>query len=126
MMFVGWVAFVVVLILALAAVPTGRTISTASWPTETPLSLHDNRARDPHLRHLARILGSDVPAEAQRALAALVDGVVTSHAVMLAGGEAAARARLGDGVRIAVEESAPDHARFLRRVSAALDEIERL
>lgn len=126
-MIFAWVGLVVAVAAVVIAVPGSTMISAVGWPGEAPLNLHDNRARDPHLRHLARILGSDSTAEAQRAIADLGEGVVTSSSVTLRGGEAAARERIGATLRRFVDEPpAKDHREFLRQLSAALEQIERL
>lgn len=126
-MIVAWVGLVVVLVVLLMALPSSEMISAVDWPGNAPLNLHDDRGRDPHLRHLARILGSDSTLEAQRAIADLSEGMVTSLSITLHGGEAAARKQLGPALDRFVTEPAPtDHREFLRCLSAALDQIERL
>lgn len=126
-MIVAWSGLMVGLVLVVMAIPTSRWISVAIWPGEAPLNLHDNRARDPHLRHLARILGSDSTAQAQRTIAELSEGIVTSSRITLLEGEAAARQRLGPVVGSFVSEPAPqDHHKFLRHLGDALEQIERM
>lgn len=126
-MIAAWVGLVVAVVAVLVALPATTSISTVVWPGETPLSLHDNRARDPHLRHLARILTSDSTAEAQHAIGAIADGLVSSSAITLFEGSAAARARLGPEVASFVEGApARDHDRFLRELGHVLERIEAL
>lgn len=123
-MIVAWVGLVVVVLAILFALPS--SIRSAAWPGETPLSLHDNRAQDPHLRHLARILNSDSTTEAHRTLGAITEGLLTSSSVTLYEGTDAARERLGPEVRAFVDKAPTDHAQFLRGLSHALDRIEDL
>lgn len=126
-MIVAWAGLVVVLVVVVMTLPTSKTISTVVWPGEAPLNLHDNRARDPHLRHLARILGTDSSAEVQRTIAELSEGLVTSSSITLREGEAAARARLGPALTAFIHGSpAKDHREFLRQLSEALEQIEHL
>lgn len=126
-MIAAWAGLVVAIVAVLVALPAATAISTVSWPGETPLSLHDNRARDPHLRHLARILASDSTAEAQHTIAEISEGLVNSSAVVLFEGDAAARARLGPEVaRFIAEAPDQDHERFLRQLAQVLDRIESL
>ena len=128
-MILAWAGLVaaVVLLGALLASPVSGLVSSVTWPEDAPLNVHDNRARDPHLRHLARVLSRESTAEAQRAIADLAEGIVTSPSVTLFGRESDARARLGSTVESFLREPAGrDHDRFLRRLSDALDSIERL
>ena len=126
-MIIAWVGLVVVAVLVVMAVPASSSISAVTWPEDAPLNLHDNRALDPHLRHLARILSSDSTTEAQRIVGDLVEGLVQSPAVTLVASSESARARLGASVAGFVsDQPARDHDQFLRRLGEALDRIERL
>ena len=126
-MIVAWVGLVVVVAALLMALPATSTISEATWPGETPLSLHDNRARDPHLRHLARILGSESSLEAHRTIQTLTEDLLASSTVTLFEGSADARARLGPRVAAFLSESPPkDHHQFLRDLGEVVTRIESL
>lgn len=126
-MIVAWVGLVVVVVVAVLALPASTSIGSVAWPEDAPLNLHDDRARDPHLRHLARILSSDSTHEAQSVVADLAEGIVHSPAITLFEGAVSARARLGRPVESFVSEQPPkDHRQFLRRLGDALDRIESL
>lgn len=126
-MIIAWAGLGVVVGIVVFATPAQRIISTAVWPREAPVNLHDNRARDPHLRHLARILDSESTAEAQRTIAGLREGMVTSSMLAVMEGDALVRGRLGGAVSSFIDQPpARDHATFLRELGAALEEIERL
>ena len=125
-MIVAWVGLVVVVVIALMALPASNVISQVTWPEDAPLHLHDDRARDPHLRHLARILSSESTAEAQSTVAELAEGIVVSSTITLFEGVESARARLGSVDSFVTERPARDHHQFLRQLGEALDRIERL
>lgn len=126
-MIFAWAGLVVAVVAVLRALPPSAMISTVVWPEDAPLSLHDNRARDPHLRHLARILAGDSTAEAQHTVTDLVDGVLNTSAITLFDDPTAARERLGPQVAGFISQPPPkDHDQFLRRLGDVLDRIERL
>ncbi|MGN6722182.1 MAG: hypothetical protein ACTHJM_06180 [Marmoricola sp.] len=125
-MIIAWVGLFVVIVVVLMALPASTTISSIAWPEDAPLHLHDDRARDPHLRHLARILSSDSSREAQAVIADLAEGIVSSSAIALFEGAESARARLGPVDAFVTGMPPKDHDQFLRRLGDALDRIERL
>lgn len=127
-MILAWAGLVVavVLVAVVLALPASGP-AAATWPEDAPLNLHDDRGRDPHVRHLARILASDATTEAQRIVGDLAEGALHSTAITLFEGTESARARLGPQVeRFVSEPPARDHDEFLRRLADALDRIERL
>jgi hypothetical protein len=123
---IAWVGLVVVIVIVAMAVPASTSISSVTWPEDAPLHLHDDRARDPHLRHLARILSSDSTREAQATVADLVEGILQSSEVTLFEGADAARARLAPVSAFVTDDPPKEHGQFLRRLGDALDHIERL
>lgn len=127
-MILAWAGLVVAVILLAAALALPASGPAApDWPEDAPLNVHDNRGRDPHLRHLARILSSDSTGEAQRVVHDLAEGVLHSSAITLFEGTESARLRLGPQVeRFVSEPPARDHDQFLHRLAEALDRIERL
>ena len=117
-MILAWAGLVVVVALigALLSVPAAAA-SVVHWPDDAPLNLHDNRGRDPHLRHLARVLTSDSPAEAQRVVADLAEAERRSAWPP--------RGSLDPQVaRFVSDPPDRDHARFLHRLADALERIE--
>lgn len=118
-MIVVWVALLVAVV-ALTTYVSGvsRTVRAAVWPEEAPLHVHENRAHDQVLPHLARLVGADDPAPVHRQLREAAERLLSSAAV--------------DGTRVDPQVAAfladpplasPD--RYRAELSDVLDRIER-
>lgn len=126
-MIVAWLGLIGSVIALLVWSPASSAIRTVVWPGEAPLNIHDDRGRDPHLRHLARILGTESATEVHRTMAALTERLVTSGSITLYEGTDSARRRLGpEAASFLAAEPTGDHQAFLRGLSRTLDRIERL
>ena len=103
-------------------------VTAVTWPPEEPLNPHDNRASDPHLAHLARVLTSDLLQEAHTEVVEVTRRLVDSGSVTMAlGSKEDAWARLGPGVA-AFLENPPLHdpPRYRRELATVLTRIEQL
>lgn len=126
-MIAGWVGLAAAVTALLVWAPQFSAVRSVVWPGEAPLNVHDDRARDPHLRHLARILGTKSADEVHRAVAELTEQLLQSGSVTLYEGTEAARRRLGPEVAaFLAEPPTADHEAFLHGLSQALERIERL
>ena len=125
-MIIAWIGLVAAVLVLVLTVPVSAAISTVTWPEEAPLNLHDNRARDPDLRHLARILASDSVVEAHRAVVDIAEQLLRSESTS-PGQAAAARERLGpQATAFLAGPPHNDHERYLRQLRDALGRIEQL
>lgn len=123
-----WIAFAVVV--AAVVVYAGGLAAvrrTVGWPEEEPLNPHDNRSLDPHLKHLARILGTDSVDEAHRELVGVTRQLVFSPGVFLRLGSVdAAWDRLGPEVISFLQNPPKEPERYRHRLAAVLPKIEAL
>lgn len=98
-----------------------------TWPEDEPLNPHDNRALDPHLKHLARVLSTDKVDEAHQELVAITRQLVFSPSVFLRLGSAdAAWDRLGPDAIAFLQNPPRDPERYRHRLAAVLPQIESL
>lgn len=120
----------IVLVVAALVVYAGRlagVFKAVTWPEEEPLNPHDNRSLDPHLKHLARVLGTDAVDEAHRELVGITRQLVFSTGVFLRLGSAdAAWDRLGPDVISFLQNPPKDPERYRHRLAAVLPKIEAL
>lgn len=103
-------------------------VATVSWPEEAPLNLHDNRARDPHLAHLGRLLASDSLGEAHHTVVDVTERLLASGSVTLhIDSTEKARRRLGPSVEsFLARPPLGSPQRYRRDLAAALTRIEDL
>lgn len=118
-MIVVWVALLVTVV-ALTAYVGGvsRTVRSASWPEETPLHVHENRAHDQVLPHLARLVGAEDPAPVHRQVREATERLVASSAVDGRKVDPHVAAFLADPPLASAE-------RYRSELSGVLDRIER-
>lgn len=101
-------------------------VRPVSWPGEAPAGLHEGRARDQHLTHLARLLAADDPTEAHRVVVGIVDRLLETTYVDDPGG-ATATDLLGSRVaRFLARPPLGSPARYRRELDVALGRIEAL
>lgn len=123
-----WLAVAVVLVALV--VYAGRLAAArrlAVWPEEEPLNPHDDRALDPHLKHLTRLLSTDGVDEVHQEVVRVTRDLVYSPSVFLRLGSAAAAAqRLGPDAT-AFLQNPPKHAeRYRHHLATVLPTIEGL
>lgn len=98
-----------------------------TWPEEEPLNPHDDRALDPHLKHLARLLNTDAVDEAHQELVRITRDLVYSPSVFLRLGSASAAARrLGPEATAFLENPPKQAGRYRHHLAAVLPMIEGL
>jgi hypothetical protein len=119
-MILVWVALLaaVVALTAYAGV-VSRTVQRAAWPEETPLHVHENRAHDQVLPHLARLVAAEDPTPVHRQLRDATERLLASAAVDGGGVDPRVSAFLADPPLA----SAP---RYRAELADVLDRIERL
>jgi hypothetical protein len=104
----------------------GQT-SPVSWPTETPLNAHDNRARDPHLARLTRLLRAGPTAEAQAELRAVIETLLHDRVDVVdrvPEPERGERERLGDVLAFLERPPTPDPERYRHELARVLSRVE--
>lgn len=94
-----------------------RTVGPVTWPEETPVHVHENRAHDQVLPHLARLVAAEDPAPVHRLVCAAVEQLLASAAVERDGLDPRVAAFLADPPL-----AAPD--RYRAELAAVLDRIE--
>lgn len=127
---------VVVLFLGVACVLTALVVyagrlagarAPVTWPEEEPLNPHDDRALDPHLKHLARLLGTDAVDEVHQELVRITRDLVYSPSVFLRlGSVTAAASRLGPEATAFLQDPPKQPERYRHHLAAVLPKIEGL
>jgi len=103
-------------------------LAPVAWPGEAPLNPHDDRARDPHLGQLVRLLAGENPGEAHHTVVDVTERLLTSGSVQLLVGSAdTARQRLGPAVTAFLADPPLGHPdRYRRELAEVLTSIEAL
>lgn len=103
-------------------------LRTVAWPDEEPLNVHDNRAQDPHLAKLGRMLNSDLIHEAHHVVVDVTEGLLNSGSVVLyVDSTATARRQLGPGVaQFLIDPPLANPSRYRNELADVLTRIEGL